>query len=100
MANYIGKSESHRRPCFYGNSDARDGRPRRDESHSQGRETLGKADTHRRHQCTAIVADRQKAVEAGMDAYLVKPIRPDELYKTLHRLAGGEAGPRIDPKAG
>jgi PAS domain S-box-containing protein len=38
----------------------------------------------------AMASDRNRAIEAGMDAYLIKPIRPHELYETIHRLTGRE----------
>jgi CheY-like chemotaxis protein len=38
----------------------------------------------------AMASDRNRAIEAGMDAYLIKPIRPNELYETIHRLTGRE----------
>jgi signal transduction histidine kinase/CheY-like chemotaxis protein len=34
----------------------------------------------------ALPGDRERCLEAGMDAYLVKPIRSHELYDTLERL--------------
>jgi two-component system, sensor histidine kinase and response regulator len=47
----------------------------------------------------AMASDRNNALAAGMDAYLVKPIRPSELYATLDRLAGAETGLRLDESA-
>jgi CheY-like chemotaxis protein len=38
----------------------------------------------------AMASDRNRAIEVGMDAYLIKPIRPNELYETIHRLTGRE----------
>jgi CheY-like chemotaxis protein len=35
--------------------------------------------------------DRQKAIEAGFDAHLVKPVSLSELTKVLLRFAGGQS---------
>ena len=44
----------------------------------------------------AMKGDRERALKAGMDAYLVKPIKPNELYEAVHRLvaANGAAARR------
>ena len=34
----------------------------------------------------ALVGDRDRCLEAGMDAYVAKPIRPQELYRTMAAL--------------
>ena len=34
----------------------------------------------------AMKGDREKCIEAGMDAYVTKPIRPAELFETMERL--------------
>ena len=34
----------------------------------------------------ALKGDRERCLEAGMDAYVAKPIRPQELYRTLAAL--------------
>jgi PAS domain S-box-containing protein len=39
----------------------------------------------------AIKGDRERCLEAGMDEYIAKPVRPRELYALLHRLLGGRA---------
>jgi CheY-like chemotaxis protein len=39
----------------------------------------------------AMPSDRQKALQAGMDAHLPKPIQPGDLYNTLETLAGVHA---------
>jgi PAS domain S-box-containing protein len=44
----------------------------------------------------AVPADRQNALAAGMDAYLLKPIRPRELYETVETLVGRSAPRPID----
>ena len=43
----------------------------------------------------ALKGDRERCLEAGMDAYVSKPLRPQELFDVLARLvpAAGEAGP-------
>jgi CheY-like chemotaxis protein len=46
----------------------------------------------------AMVSDRARAIETGMDGYLVKPIRPAELYKTIDDLTVGKSKLRIDEK--
>lgn len=33
--------------------------------------------------------DRQRCIDAGMDGYLSKPYRPQELFETVERMAGG-----------
>jgi CheY-like chemotaxis protein/HPt (histidine-containing phosphotransfer) domain-containing protein len=47
----------------------------------------------------AMVSDRHTALEAGMDAYLVKPILPSELYETIDRLTGRESDKPIDERS-
>ncbi len=44
----------------------------------------------------AMKGDRERALKAGMDAYLVKPIKHNELYEAVHRLvaANGAAARR------
>jgi CheY-like chemotaxis protein len=44
----------------------------------------------------AMVGDRERCLECGMDGYISKPIRPEELYRLLEHLH--EAKPDI--KAG
>jgi PAS domain S-box-containing protein len=46
----------------------------------------------------AMPADRARAMDVGMDAYLVKPIRPAELYDTIDRLTGQQPSGTIDEK--
>jgi CheY-like chemotaxis protein len=36
--------------------------------------------------------DRQRCLDAGMDGYLAKPYRPQELFETVERMAMGAAG--------
>jgi len=40
----------------------------------------------------AMKADRARCLEAGMDAYLSKPIRPDELFEMVERHLGFASG--------
>ncbi len=35
--------------------------------------------------------DRQRCIDAGMDGYLTKPYRPQELFETVERMAAGAA---------
>lgn len=35
----------------------------------------------------AMTGDRERCLEAGMDGYIAKPIRPQELFQTLSALA-------------
>ncbi|MDJ0664044.1 MAG: response regulator [Acidimicrobiia bacterium] len=48
----------------------------------------------RRVPIVAITAydDRQRCIEAGMDGYLAKPYRPQELFETVERVAAGNGG--------
>jgi CheY-like chemotaxis protein len=36
----------------------------------------------------AIKGDRERCLESGMDSYIAKPVRPDELFRILEGLAG------------
>ena len=36
--------------------------------------------------------DRQRCLDAGMDGYLAKPYRPQELFETVERMAAGTTG--------
>ena len=40
----------------------------------------------------AMVGDRERCLEAGMDGYVAKPIQPSELFETIESLVGGESG--------
>jgi PAS domain S-box-containing protein len=42
----------------------------------------------------AMAGDRERCLEAGMDGYISKPLRPDELFSTIDLMApSGGAGP-------
>ncbi|QIN83985.1 PAS domain S-box protein [Rubrobacter tropicus] len=45
----------------------------------------------------ALQGDREKAIEAGMDDHLSKPIRPEELDRVLKRWVARTPGPREVP---
>lgn len=38
----------------------------------------------------AMKGDKERFIQAGMDAYVAKPIKPKELFDTIHGLIGGE----------
>ncbi len=44
----------------------------------------------------AMAGDREHILESGFDAYLAKPVRPDELYDTLHHIGSS----RLEPSSG
>ena len=50
--------------------------------------------TERRVPIVAITAydDRQRCIDAGMDGYLAKPYRPQDLFETVERMAAEAAG--------
>ncbi len=52
----------------------------------------------------AMQGDREKCLEAGMDDYIAKPVRAEDLQQVLERWLGrpneGGANERTDPKAG
>jgi CheY-like chemotaxis protein len=47
----------------------------------------------------AMKGDRERCLEAGMDAYLAKPIKPRELWRTLETLLPPSAGMTADASA-
>jgi CheY-like chemotaxis protein/HPt (histidine-containing phosphotransfer) domain-containing protein len=63
---------------------------RKDESRSGKRTPIVGISAH------AMASDRARAIEAGMDAYIVKPIRPAELYQTIDRLTGRPSSAQLD----
>ena len=36
----------------------------------------------------ALVGDEERCLEAGMDGYLAKPVKPVDLYQTIESLVG------------
>jgi PAS domain S-box-containing protein len=40
----------------------------------------------------AMKGDRERCLQAGMDAYVSKPVRPDQLFETIESLVGASAG--------
>jgi HPt (histidine-containing phosphotransfer) domain-containing protein len=42
-----------------------------------------------------MAGDEARCIEAGMDAYVSKPFRPEELFVTVEQLAGGIEPPRL-----
>jgi CheY-like chemotaxis protein len=38
----------------------------------------------------ALKGDRERCLEAGMDNYVAKPIRPDELFETIAAVLAGQ----------
>jgi CheY-like chemotaxis protein/nitrogen-specific signal transduction histidine kinase len=47
----------------------------------------------------ALREDRERAFAAGMDAYLAKPIRPEELYSLISAVTAAPAAPETAPPA-
>ena len=39
----------------------------------------------------AVKGFRERCIKAGMDDFLVKPIQPEELFKTLNKTAGSRS---------
>ena len=48
----------------------------------------------------AMKGDRQRCLEAGMDEYLAKPIRPKRLFEVVHGLLGGAGHAESPPEVG
>jgi DNA-binding response OmpR family regulator len=43
-----------------------------------------------------MASDRERCIEAGMNDYVAKPLRPDDLYAALARARGGAEGDEPD----
>jgi PAS domain S-box-containing protein len=43
----------------------------------------------------AMAGDREQCLEAGMDAYVSKPLRPDELFSAMDALVAERPGPAV-----
>jgi len=43
----------------------------------------------------AMQGDRERCIEAGMDGYVSKPVKPDTLYQEIDRIVGGLPSARI-----
>jgi PAS domain S-box-containing protein len=48
----------------------------------------------------ALIGDREKSLEAGMNEHLSKPIDPDELFQTLAEWLPGRGGPDLMARGG
>jgi len=47
----------------------------------------------------ALKGDQERCLNAGMDAYISKPIRTAELFETIERLIGKKSEPAVSPTA-
>ena len=47
----------------------------------------------------AMKVDNEHCLQAGMDAYLAKPVRGLELFSTIESLVGAAAGPESEPES-
>ena len=45
----------------------------------------------------AFMEDRQRCIEAGMDDFIAKPIRPDRLYRKILQWLSHKTSPNHDP---
>jgi len=45
----------------------------------------------------AMQGDRERCLEAGMDGYVSKPVRPKELFEAIEAVMAGAQGPDGDP---
>jgi len=43
----------------------------------------------------ALKGDKERCLSAGMDAYISKPIRSNEVYATIERLLGNRSDERV-----
>ena len=69
-----------------GRADAGDERARGDRRHPRARARHRRAHPDRRADRARDAGDREQCLAAGMDAYVSKPLRPDELFSAIDAL--------------
>ena len=89
------RSRAHGRP------DARDGRPRSNRSDPRPRTRTGGHLPIVALTAHAMSGDKVRCLEAGMDGYVAKPLRPDELFAAIEQCCGplGSDTPNETPVA-